>query len=149
MLTARLSLTLTYFILPCHRSHSEGPSNSIHCPHKAYVSSCWSANTSASGYKDPWKNVTYEFTLPSPAMSSHLVCLGWFLRWEVSGCVAAVLQLVQWFDQKFIKTNYIPAKIDNSNYKYSLCGDTGETDNHTISKGNKLEQKKHKSGQTC
>ena len=57
-----------------------------------YISPSWLVNTIAFMYRGPGKNVTYV----SPCFSSsdqHIlfVLLGWFLRWEVSGCTPAVL----------------------------------------------------------
>ena len=49
----------------------------------------WSDNTGVSMYRSPWKNVSYLYFTNS---DQHVVVLlGWFLRWEASGCTAAVL----------------------------------------------------------
>ena len=60
-----------------------------------YVNSCGSANTGSSICRSPQENVANEFVLSSPAGLRCVIRLRGFVRWEVSGCTAAVLWSVQ------------------------------------------------------
>ena len=51
------------------------------------ISLCSSTNTGESMCGNPQENFAYVFVPVSPAVL--FVLLGWFVRWEVSGCTAA------------------------------------------------------------
>ena len=73
-------------IHPYQTSLLAGPLDCIQCLYKADIRPCWLANAGVSMGRGPQENATYGFFLTS------LECLGWFGRWEVSGCTAAVLR---------------------------------------------------------
>ena len=86
------NLQISFSLCPYHPSLPAGPPNYIQYLYRADVSSCWSAKTGVSMYRSPWKNIAYEFVLASQVVFLHIlsILLRWFLRLDVSGCIAAI-----------------------------------------------------------